>query len=197
MRMIAAALALTLAASPALAEKLSLGAISQYLNQLQSTKGAFTQINADGSISTGEIAIKRPGRARFDYNPPERALVIVGGGSVAIFDQKTGATPEQYPIGRTPLKIILQRNVNLGASGIVVGHTFDGTSTIVTAQDPANPEFGTIEMVFTANPVELRQWIIRDEGGQPTTVILGEMDTSARLPNGLFNIQAEIAKLRN
>ncbi|MGX9356272.1 LolA family protein [Roseobacteraceae bacterium S113] len=196
MRMILAVAATMLAATSASAEKLSLDAISGYLNSLQTTQGDFTQINDDGSISTGQIAIKRPGRARFDYNPPERALVVVGGGSVAIFDRKTGAPPEQYPIGQTPLKVILQRDVDLRASGIVVDHREDDTSTIVVAQDPNNPEYGTIEMKFTADPIELRQWVIRSNGGA-TTVILGEMDPNARVRNILFNIQNEISKLGN
>ena len=186
-----------MAGGAAQAEKLSLSAVSDYLNSLQSTQGDFTQINDDGSISTGTISIKRPGRARFDYNPPERALVLVSGGAVAIFDKKTGAPPEQYPIGRTPLKVILQKNVNLAASGMVVGHTYDGTLTTVVAQDPERPEFGTIEMVFTPEPIELRQWIIRDDGGGQTTVILGQMDKSIRLPNILFDINNEISKLGN
>ena len=75
---------LTLA--PAVAEKLSLNAISKYLNGLSTVKGAFTQINDDGTISTGTIYIKRPGRVRFEYDPPEAALVMAGGGQVAIFD---------------------------------------------------------------------------------------------------------------
>lgn len=196
MRLLAATMIASLAAFPAAAEKLSLNAVSNYLNGLQSSKSAFTQINDDGSLSTGELSIKRPGRARFDYNPPERALVVVGGGAVAIFDRKTGAPPEQYPIGQTPLKVILQKNVNLSASGIVVGHSYDGTSTFVKAQDPQHPEYGTIEMVFTANPVELRQWIIHNDSGQ-TTVILGDMDKNTRLPNILFDITHEISELGN
>ena len=197
MRRLLAILALVFGAGPLAAEKLSLAEISGYLNTLQSSQSPFTQINADGTISTGQFAIKRPGRARFDYNPPEQALVIVGSGAVAIFDGRTNSPPEQYPIGQTPLKLILQRNVNLQASGIVVDHSYDGTATKVVAQDPENPEFGTIEMVFTGSPVELRQWVIRDSSGSPTTLILGGLETQARLPDVLFSISHEISERGN
>ena len=63
-------------AAPAWADKLSLNAISKYLNGLQTAKGAFTQINDDGTISTGTIYISRPGKIRFEYNPPEKTLVL-------------------------------------------------------------------------------------------------------------------------
>ncbi|KNG93492.1 cell envelope biogenesis protein LolA [Pseudaestuariivita atlantica] len=177
-------------ALPAAAEKLSLAAVSKYLNDLQRAKGVITQINSDGSISTGTLMIRRPGRMRFEYDPPEQTLVVVGGGEVAIFDKKSNIGPDRYPLKRTPLSIILARNVDLTRARMVTGHSYDGTATIITAQDPDNPDYGNIQLKFTDNPIELRQWVVNSDDGSSTTVILGEMDRSASLPNGLFNIQA-------
>lgn len=188
---LAPVLALALAL-PAQAEKLSLGAISSYLNGLKTATGEFTQINSDGSISTGTIFIKRPGRVRFEYNPPDTALVMSGGGQVAIFDPKSDQPPDRYPLSQTPLSIILARDVNLGKARMVTGHTSDGKTTTVTAQDPDNPEYGNIQMVFTADPVELRQWIINDGNGTATTVILGELRKGGNIPERKFNIMAEM-----
>lgn len=174
-------------ALPAAAQQISLNAISNYLNNLQTAKGAFTQVNDDGTISTGTIYIKRPGRIRFEYNPPDKQLVLASGGAVVIYDPKTNEPPETYPLARTPLSIILAKNVNLSRARMVVGYKSDGKSTTVKAQDPEHPEYGNIELVFTANPVELRQWVINDDGGNRTTVILGELDKKARMNNLLFN----------
>ena len=182
-------------ALPASAQQLSLTEISKYLNGIVSATGSFTQINSDGSLSTGVIAIKRPGKVRFDYNPPERALVMASAGAVYILDRKLNARPDTYPLRRTPLSIILDRKVDLGRAGMVVGHGFDGTATTVTAQDPDNPEYGTIQLRFTDDPVELRQWIITDGNGSQTTVILGDMQDKT-LSNSLFSIDDELAKLR-
>ncbi|MBK6465919.1 MAG: outer membrane lipoprotein carrier protein LolA [Rhodobacter sp.] len=183
--------ALAALAAPALAEKLSLKTLSGYLNGLTTVEAEFTQVNADGSVSTGRIFIKRPGRVRFEYNPPDKALVLAGGQQVAIFDGKSNVPPEQYPLKRTPLNLILAANVNLGKAKMVVGHKADATTTRVTAQDPENPEYGTIELVFSADPVELRQWVITDDLGQQTTVILGEMKKGGKLGERLFSITAE------
>jgi outer membrane lipoprotein-sorting protein len=187
-RMLLPTVAIVLAtALPAAAQQISLNAISNYLNNLQTAKGAFTQVNDDGTISTGTIYIKRPGRIRFEYNPPDKQLVLASGGAVVIYDPKTNEPPETYPLARTPLSIILAKNVNLSRARMVVGHKSDGKSTTVKAQDPEHPEYGNIELVFTANPVELRQWVINDDGGNRTTVILGELDKKARMNNLLFN----------
>ncbi|MFD2739702.1 outer membrane lipoprotein carrier protein LolA [Sulfitobacter aestuarii] len=172
----------------AAAEKLSLGEISNYLNEMVTAKGEFTQINDDGSISTGTLYIKRPGRVRFEYNPPESALVVAGSNTVVINDKKSNQPPETYPLSKTPLSIILDRQVNLGRARMVTGHRYDGTATIVTAQDPAHPEYGNIEMKFTGNPVELRQWVINDGNGSKTTVALGDLQKGGALPNSLFDV---------
>ncbi|MBB3711154.1 outer membrane lipoprotein-sorting protein [Limimaricola variabilis] len=188
-----AAASLAVAAGPAFARQLSLGEISNYLNQLQSASSGFTQINGDGSIQTGTMYIKRPGRIRFEYQG-DRSMMIAGGGQVAVFDARSNTGPERYPLNQTPLNIILERNVDLGRAGMVTGHTSDGTKTTVTAQDPAHPEYGSIQMVFTADPVELRQWIVTDDAGQKTTVVLNDLRPGASISDSKFNIRSEMSK---
>lgn len=169
------------------AQQLSLEEISSYLNGLQTAQAEFTQVNADGTISTGSITIKRPGRIRFDYNAPDNSLVLAGGGQLSIFDPRSNSNPEQYPLNRTPLSIILDRNVNLSHEQMVVGHRSDGATTTITAQDPEHPEYGNIQLVFTANPVELRQWIITDNTGSQTTMILGDLTKGGAYSENLFS----------
>jgi len=180
------------AASPSQAQQLSLVQVSNYLNSFTSAESEFTQINADGTISTGTVYIKRPNRVRFEYNPPEESLVVAGGGQVAIFDPRSDGGPDRYPLNQTPLSIILERNIDFTRTNMVTGHTSDGTTTTVTAQDPDRAEYGSIQMVYTAAPVELRQWIVTDETGQQTTVILGNLVKDGRVPDILFNIQREM-----
>lgn len=193
-RILVASLALLVAAMPAQAQKLSLNEISNYLNTITSAESGFTQINADGTISTGTIFIKRPGKVRFDYNPPEKALVLASAGAVYILDRKLGGQPETYPLNRTPLSIILAKNVNLAKTGMVTGHDYDGTATVVTARDPKHPEYGSIQLKFTGKPVQLRQWIIDDGNGSQTTVVIGGL-TNKSLPNKMFYIEPEVKKL--
>ncbi|WP_296427153.1 outer membrane lipoprotein carrier protein LolA [Yoonia sp.] len=191
-RMLSLAIAafLALFAGAASAQELSLAQISQYLNQMQTAQGGFTQINPDGTIATGQVFIKRPGRIRFEYAPPERSMVIAGGGQLAIFDPRSNTGPDRYPLNQTPLNIILQRDVDFERARMVTGRTSDGTTTTVTAQDPDHPEYGNIQLVFTANPIELRQWIVTDDLGTATTIILNDLVEGGTLGDILFNIQA-------
>jgi outer membrane lipoprotein-sorting protein len=191
MTRLALALALALAATPAQADLLPLSNLSRYLNDLGTAQGSFTQINSDGTISTGTIYLNRPGRVRFDYDDND-LLVIAGGQQVAIFDGRSNTRPETYPLAETPLNLILARRVDLARSGMVIGHRYDGTATRVLAQDPDRPEIGTIELVFTDSPVELRQWVITDNTGAETTVVLGNLVEGGQMSSRLFNIPLEI-----
>ena len=184
---LAAVMATATATSAFAAEQLSLNAISGYLNGFRTAQSPFTQINDDGTLSTGMLYMQRPGRMRFEYNPPDSGTVVAGGGSVRIHDPKSNQPPETYPLKRTPLSIILARQVDLGRANMVVGHEFDGTATVVTAQDPENPDTGRIELSFTGDPVELRKWVVHDAAGGKTTVILGALETGMDLPATLFS----------
>lgn len=181
-------------ATPAAAGKISLSEVSRYLNSLKTAVADFTQINSDGTISTGKIYISRPGRVRFEYAPPEKQLVMAGGGQVAVFDGKSNQGPSQYPLSKTPLSIILAANTDLTRARMVTAHREEKNSTTVTAQDPEHPEYGNIKMVFTSKPTELRQWVVTDDAGQKTTVILGDMTKGVSIPPSKFSIPTEVNK---
>lgn len=190
-RALLVSLALLVPPLPALADKIPLAEISAYLNRLETVQSDFTQVNADGTVSLGRIYIKRPGRVRFEYAPPDRSLVLASAETVAIFDAKSNQPAEEYPLKRTPLNLILAPRIDLARARMVVGHKEVENTTRVVAQDPEHPEYGTIELVFTASPVSLRQWVITDDLGQQTTVILGELTPVGDLKASLFSISEE------
>jgi outer membrane lipoprotein-sorting protein len=174
--------------APAFAEKISLRDLSAYLNGIKTAEFEFSQINDDGSVSQGKIYIKRPGRMRFEYNPPNNALVLASAGRLAIFDDKGNQDPVIYPLKRTPLAIILAKNIDLASSPMVVGHEVEGAVTVVSVEDPDHPDQGRVELVFIGPEPVLRQWVVRDASGGTTTMILGDFQTGMALGSSLFNI---------
>ena len=101
------------------ADLYSLENIAQYLKNLKVLKADFSQVNADGTISSGIILIKRPGRMRFEYYTPDKTLVLVSAGALAIFDPKGDDAPITYPIKNNPISLILKGEVDLLNSGIL------------------------------------------------------------------------------
>ncbi|WP_321367126.1 outer membrane lipoprotein carrier protein LolA [uncultured Celeribacter sp.] len=176
--------------APAAAEKLSLSTLSNYLNSLGTVQADFVQTNDDGSRSNGQVTIKRPGRMRLDYGSGNDALVLVSGGQVGVFDPGSNEPPQRFPLSQTPLSVILKRNVDLNAAKMVVSHREENGDTIVRAQDPDNPEYGYIDLIFSATPV-LKAWVIHDEGGGSTTVQLTKMSLGGSVSDREFNIRSE------
>ena len=173
---------------PLYAEKLSIDVLSDYLDGLKTVQSKFTQINSDGTLSTGSLFIKRPGRIRFEYDPPNQALVLASAGQLAIFDPKGNSAPESYPLSKTPLALILAERIELAHNRMVKSHSFKEGSTILTVQDPQLPEQGIMELIFTGPKPQLRQWVLEDQNGEKTVVILNNMVVDVSLSNRLFNV---------
>ncbi|WP_417269380.1 LolA family protein [Celeribacter sp.] len=176
-------------AAPAAAEKLSLDQLSNYLNTLGTVTADFVQTNDDGSRSKGVLTIKRPGRMRLEYET-SKDLVLTSGGQVGVFDAGSNEPPQRFPLSKTPLNLILKNNVNLSQARMVVSHTEQNGDTIVRAQDPAHPEYGSIDLIFSDTPV-LKAWVVHDDTGGSTTVQLTKMRLGGKVSDGQFNIHAE------
>jgi outer membrane lipoprotein-sorting protein len=131
---------------PSLAERISLNKISDYINGLTTLQADFEQINSDGSIDRGKLYIRRPGRMRLEYTAPNNALVIAGAGSVAIFDDKSKNGPTLFPLKKTPLNLLLKKNVDLYKNEMITEHTANNENTFIVAKDPKRKSQGSIKM---------------------------------------------------
>ena len=175
---------------PSLAEKISLNKISDYINGLTSLQADFEQVNSDGSIDRGKLYIRRPGRMRLEYTAPNNALVIAGAGSVAIFDDKSKNGPTLFPLKKTPLNLLLKKNVDLSKNEMITEHTANNENTFIVAKDPKRKSQGSIKMMFSNSPVSLQGWTITNQSNQKTKIILDKLDKKTKIPLYLFNISA-------
>lgn len=175
---------------PSLADRISLNKISDYINGLTTLQADFEQINSDGSIDRGKLYIRRPGRMRLEYTAPNNALVIASAGSVAIFDDKSKNGPTLFPLKKTPLNLLLKKNVDLSKNEMITEHTANNENTFIVAKDPKRKSQGSIKMVFSNSPVSLQGWTITNQSNQKTKIILDKLDKKTKIPLYLFNISA-------
>ncbi|MEL6476661.1 MAG: outer membrane lipoprotein carrier protein LolA [Pseudomonadota bacterium] len=188
-RLLASLAALIFLALPAAAQNAAdLLRISNYLNGLGSLEGNFVQVGPDGDLSEGTFYLRRPGRMRFEYEPPNRALIIADGVWVGVCDPQV-QTVDRFPLSETPLDLLLRDRVDLRKEGAVEAIDRSAGQLRVRAIDPDAPEQGSITMVFADNPLELRQWIVVDNQGLTTTVALSETRANVKLGGELFFIE--------
>ncbi|MEM6676921.1 MAG: outer-membrane lipoprotein carrier protein LolA [Pseudomonadota bacterium] len=164
-----------------------LARISNYLNGTTTLTGAFVQVGPDGDVSTGQFYMRRPGRVRFEYDLPNPALIIADGTWVGVYDRQA-ETLDRYPLGQTPLELLLRERVDLRREGAVTEIARGNGQIRVRAIDPAEPDQGSITMVFADQPLELRQWVVVDVQGLTTTIALSEIRANVRLDGELFFI---------
>lgn len=178
-------------AAPAAAQQLSaadardLARISNYLNATETLQGTFVQVDPDAVVSEGTFYMRRPGRLRFEYAPPDPAMVIADGFWVGVVDRRDGNI-DRFPLSDTPLNLLLKANVDLRQEGAVKRIERSQGQLAVTAIDTARPQQGEIIMVFSDNPLELRQWVVIDAQGRQTTVALRDMRTNVQIPASQF-----------
>jgi outer membrane lipoprotein-sorting protein len=165
-----------------------LSRISNYLNGVITLEGSFVQIGHDGELSEGQFYMRRPGRIRFEYKPPNPALVVADGTWVGVYDTRLN-TLDRIPLGSTPLDLLLSKRVDLRSEGAIRSIERAPGLMRVTAIDPDAPDQGSITMVFAEDPLELRQWIVVDPQGLTTTVALSEMRSNVKLDPNLFFIE--------
>ena len=176
------------------ADPYSLANVSQYLTNLKLLKANFLQFNADGTTSSGVILIKRPGRMRFEYYKPDKTLVLVSAGALAIFDPKGDEAPITYPIKNNPISLILKSDVNLLNSGIVENYKVSNKEAILTISDAKKPERGSVELVFTGAKPELANFTVKNENGSSTSLFLEDIEYPQKINETLFSIPLETNK---
>jgi outer membrane lipoprotein-sorting protein len=165
--------------------------VSAYLSNVRVLSGKFVQVGPDGSKSEGEFYLQKPGRVRFDYNPPSPIELIADGQSVVVRDRKL-ATQDLYSISQTPLKFLLRERVNLGQDIRIAGITNDGSGVRINLEDSSTLG-GTsrITLFFDPQIENLSQWRIVDAQGFQTMVVLDKVERGRRIDQDLFKIQYE------
>ena len=179
------------------AEKFSLVELSNYFNTFDTFKADFHQFSDDGSVASGVILIKKPGRLRIDYERPEDLLILGSGGQLAIFDPKGDPEPTSFPLYVTPFSIVLKNQINLVGSSNILSHDYNQGETSLSLYDPEHPERGHIELIFSGETPILDRWLIQDESGNITLMSIERYEENIALGEMQFNIQLEIERRRN
>lgn len=167
-----------------------LASIDTALNNTGSFQGRFTQYGSDGSITSGQVHMQRPGRVRFEYDAPN-PLLIVSDGVTLVQQDRALETFDRVPLAATPLNYFLKENVRLQEDAEVIGLQKLPSQWRVTAKDGSGEMAGAITLVFDANNLALRQWVIADEFGGQTRVELSDLRYNERLDPRLFILRDE------
>jgi outer membrane lipoprotein-sorting protein len=160
--------------------------VERYLNSIDTLEARFSQIAPDGGLATGKVYIQRPGRLRFDYDPPSRIRLIAPGDWRLIFYDASIKQVNVIPIRQTPLGILLDSEISLAGGVEVVGVDRSGDEVAVTLIRDGAADQGSVTLIFGERPLALRRWSVVDPQGLRTHVLLEEVETGGQLDPELF-----------
>jgi outer membrane lipoprotein-sorting protein len=167
------------------ADKALVDKAAAYLETLNEDKGRFTQTDPRGTISEGELYLKRPGKVRFEYDPPSRLLVVSDGKRLAVADPRL-KTYNTYPLNQTPLSVFLSDHVRLD-KGVVVDQVIRTSYGFEIVAHQGKLRSGTLAMVFATAPMRLMEWTVQDAQGGRTRVQVTGLVPAAGLSDALFS----------
>lgn len=157
------------------------------LTAAKTAQGKFLQVNADGSQSTGDFALRRPGKMRFDYDDPTPILIVSDGTTVAMEDTEL-ETIDRIPLGSTPLGLLLDDALAFGSDVDVLRVNQSESEAWITVSDPSGEMEGELTMIFDSANYDLRGWLTLDANSQMTTVELSDVTTNGHINPRLFRL---------
>jgi outer membrane lipoprotein-sorting protein len=166
-------------------DKTDIARIEAYLNTLKTLKARFLQVAPDGTTAGGLAWLERPGRMRFQYDPPSPLLLVAGAGLVVFYDSQLDQT-SNFPLSQTPLGILLRDNLKLSGDVTVTGIQRLPGQIQVTLVRTASPGDGSLTLVFADTPLALRQWSVVDAQGKETRVSLFDVELGGSFDPEMF-----------
>lgn len=176
-------------------ERTELARVSAYLSSISTMNGEFVQFGPYGGKAEGKFFLAKPGRIRFQYDPPNKIAVIADGDSVLIEDKKM-QTEDIWPLKRTPLKFLLDDRINFSQSDQVRSVLVDPDLVQVVLVDESRFGGGKLTLLFDRKSAELRQWTITDRQGLDTSVAIYNVETGNRFRKDMFKINYSMIKQR-
>lgn len=161
--------------------------IVDYLQALTSARSRFVQTDARGARSEGTFYLQRPGRARFEYDPPSGLVIASDGRNVTVVDRRL-KTKHVYPLASTPLALFLARNIRLDRGVIVRQVIRDAGNVTVVAEDAQGKAKGQIALTFDEAPLALTGWAVKDARGGVVKVRLEGLAHAPPHDPGFFEL---------
>ena len=168
--------------------------VSLYLSMIQTLVGDFVQVGPDGTKSQGQFYILKPGRVRFEYNPPNPIDITADGRQVSVRNRNLD-TQDLFPLSQTPLRFLLSERIDLRRETNIVGVYADDIFATVIIEEK-QPLIGTsrLMMMFDAKTLQLKQWTVTDAQGFDTTVAVSNLDPNTKPDPAIFTINTASKK---
>ena len=169
-------------------EKKALTRIEAYLNDMKTLRAGFLQISSDNTVATGNMFMSRPGKIRFEYDPPSPILLVSDGVFLIYIDKELEQKTHVW-LSNTPIGFLTESNIKLDGDVTVTGFSMGPNVYSMTLVRTLDPQDGRITMIFSDQPLALRKWTITDSNGIKTTISLNNLERGITINPSVFEIK--------
>lgn len=168
-------------------DRVFIARIESYLNSITTMRASFLQIASTGELARGTFYMRRPGRLRIEYAPPSPVLIVADGHRLTYYDKEL-ETANVAPIDDTLAGFLAREHISFDGDVAVIAFVRGRGTARITVSRRAEPEGGTLTLVFDDNPIRLRQWEVTDPQGTRTRVALEAPEFGMALADELFEV---------
>jgi outer membrane lipoprotein-sorting protein len=176
-------------------EAQDLDKISAWLNGLTTLTAAFVQTSPEGKTAQGTFYLARPGRLRFEYRAPSPLLIVATGGNIYVRNSRLN-TVDRTSVSDTPLRLLLADDIDLKRNPAVLAINRMPGALVLHARSSTNRMSENMVITFSAPDIQIREWVVKDLQGDPTSVVLSQVQTGTPLPDTLFAVPVKAPSVR-
>ncbi len=165
----------------------SVDAVQSYLQNLRTLRAKFVQTAPDGTQTSGDFQLKRPGRMRFDYAAPVTDFIVADGRFIYYYDGQMRETANA-PISHSLADFFLREKISLDGDIKVTDVRTQNGLLMVTLVQAKDVGAGSLTIGLTQAPrMQLKSWLIQDPQGGVTQVELFDIAEGISLDNDRFH----------
>ena len=161
--------------------------IKDYLADIRTLQARFSQTDYMGEIMTGDLFLKKPGKIRFSYDPPNYLQIVSKQQAILIFDPKNrGAGPLTYPLSYTPLSFLIENDLSS-----LIGEndkSFELNNLIFLKIQ--NPQY-QLSIEFNKNPVSIIGWEFKNQMGEMIKIRLKDIRKNYYISDEIFKTEKD------
>ena len=166
--------------------------IKDYLGDIRTLQARFSQTDYGGEITTGDLFLKKPGKIRFSYDPPNYLQIVSKQQAVLIFDPKNGGSgPLTYPLSYTPLGFLIKND--LGSLISENGESFELNDLIFLKI--RNPQY-QLSIELNKSPVSITGWEFKNQMGEIIKIRLYNLQKNNYISDEIFKTDKDFETIR-
>ncbi len=165
--------------------KYTIERIERYLSGISTIVSDFTQVAPDGSLANGKFYMKRPGKMRWQYNPPTPVLMVSSGTELVFYDYELEQV-SHIPLDGSLISFLAQDKITFGGKVGITKFSNEASVIRIEVAQKDKPTEGKLMLEFSDKPLSLRNMVVTDATGQTTTVALQNAKFGTEIDSKLF-----------